>query len=429
MKLLKIFLTTFTVLMVILLIVFHNSGNSVSYKRRDMPSYNLKMHDIYDAYNSGKSREEIEKEFGAKIVITDTELCEEVINAYANNSLVMDFAPDGEIIGKIIYDDKLDSFNTEKSYFKKRMLIIWSVALIFGYLLMLLVYLFLIKPVREFSKFSNEISKGNLDVKLPIHRGNMFDTFTESFDQMREEIKASKEREIEAEKAKKEIMAELSHDINTPVASIQATCEVLDMQLSRREKSSENDDFREKVGMISSKTETISKIMENVLHSTMDELDKIEINVREESSVIIESYFRNLQNYGNIIMENHIPECLVNIDRLRMEQVIDNVVGNSHKYAGTDIHVSFSEVLDIIKNSKEKCEYIKIRIKDDGPGVSEKDLPLITDKYYRSDAAKDKKGYGLGMYLVDMYMKKQGGGIEYYNDNGFVVELLVRKAG
>ena len=429
MKLLKIFLTTFTVLMVILLIVFHNIGNSVSYKRRDMPSYNLKMHDIYDDYNSGKSLEEIEKEFGAKIVITDTELCEEVINAYANNSLVMDFAPDGEIIGKIIYDDKLDSFNTEKSYFKKRMLVIWSVALIFGYLLMLLVYLFLIKPVREFSKFSNEISKGNLDVKLPIHRGNMFDTFTESFDQMREELKASKEREIEAEKAKKEIMAELSHDINTPVASIQATCEVLDMQLSRREKSSENDDFREKVGMISSKTETISKIMENVLHSTMDELDKIEINVREESSVIIESYFRNLQNYGNIIMENHIPECLVNIDRLRMEQVIDNVVGNSHKYAGTDIHVSFSEVLDIIKNSKEKCEYIKIRIKDDGPGVSEKDLPLITDKYYRSDAAKDKKGYGLGMYLVDMYMKKQGGGIEYYNDNGFVVELLVRKAG
>ncbi len=429
MKLLKIFLTTFTVLMVILLIVFHNIGNSVSYKRRDMPSYNLKMHDIYDAYNSGKSLEEIEKEFGAKIVITDTELCEEVINAYANDSLVMDFAPDGEIIGKIIYDDKLDSFNTEKSYFKKRMLVIWSVALIFGYLLMLLVYLFLIRPVREFSKFSNEISKGNLDVKLPIHRGNMFDTFTESFDQMREELKASKEREIEAEKAKKEIMAELSHDINTPVASIQATCEVLDMQLSRREKNSENDDFREKVGMISSKTETISKIMENVLHSTMDELDKIEINVREESSVIIESYFRNLQNYGNIIMENHIPECLVNIDRLRMEQVIDNVVGNSHKYAGTDIHVSFSEVLDIIKNSKEKCEYIKIRIKDDGPGVSEKDLPLITDKYYRSEAAKNKKGYGLGMYLVDMYMKKQGGGIEYYNDNGFVVELLVRKAG
>ena len=415
--------------MVILLILFHNIGNSVSYKRRDMPSYNLKMHDIYDAYNSGKSLEEIEKEFGAKIVITDTELCEEVINAYANNSLVIDFAPDGEIIGKIIYDDKLDSFNTEKSYFKKRMLVIWSVALIFGYLLMFLVYMFLIRPVREFSKFSNEISKGNLDVKLPIHRGNMFDTFTESFDQMREELKASKEREIEAEKAKKEIMAELSHDINTPVASIQATCEVLDMQLSRREKNSENDDFREKVGMISSKTETISKIMENVLHSTMDELDKIEINVREESSVIIESYFRNLQNYGNIIMENHIPECLVNIDRLRMEQVIDNVVGNSHKYAGTDIHVSFSEVLDIIKNSKEKCEYIKIRIKDDGPGVSEKDLPLITDKYYRSDAAKDKKGYGLGMYLVDMYMKKQGGGIEYYNDNGFVVELLVRKAG
>ena len=101
-----------------------------------------------------------------------------------------------------------------------------------------------------------------------------------------------------------------------------------------------------------------------------------------------------------------------------MEQVIDNCVGNSVKYAGTDIHVSFDEV---------SGGYIRVRISDSGPGVSSEDLPLITEKYYRGRGASEKTGYGLGMYLVKLYMEKQGGGIEYYNDNGFTVELLLKK--
>jgi signal transduction histidine kinase len=104
-----------------------------------------------------------------------------------------------------------------------------------------------------------------------------------------------------------------------------------------------------------------------------------------------------------------------------MEQVIDNVVGNSHKYAGTDIHVAFEEVKDAAGT------FIRIRISDSGPGVDEEDLPLITEKYYRGKLAEAKNGYGIGMYLVKSYMEKQSGGLEYYNDHGFVVELLVRK--
>ena len=66
-------------------------------------------------------------------------------------------------------------------------------------------------------------------------------------------------------------------------------------------------------------------------------------------------------------------------------------------------------------------------IRDEGPGVPEDDLPMIVEKYYRGENSKDKSGYGLGMYLVNLYMERQGGGMEYYNDNGFVVELMVRK--
>ena len=116
------------------------------------------------------------------------------------------------------------------------------------------------------------------------------------------------------------------------------------------------------------------------------------------------------------------------MDKLRMEQVIDNIVGNSYKYAGTDIHVSFSETEDMVLADGKKHRFLRITIKDSGPGVPPEELSLVTEKYYRGQNAKEQSGYGLGMYLVKWYMEKMGGGLEYYNDNGFTVELLVRKA-
>ena len=110
-----------------------------------------------------------------------------------------------------------------------------------------------------------------------------------------------------------------------------------------------------------------------------------------------------------------------------MEQVIDNVIGNSIKYAGTDITVSFDVTEETPDKDGTKSRFLKITIRDEGPGVDEEDLPLIIGKFSRGKNAEDKSGYGLGLYLVNFYMEKQRGGMNYYNDNGFVVELLVRK--
>ena len=92
-----------------------------------------------------------------------------------------------------------------------------------------------------------------------------------------------------------------------------------------------------------------------------------------------------------------------------------------YKYAGTDIHVSFEEVKAV------PSRFIKVTVRDFGPGVSNEELPLIVEKYYRGKREKNKPGYGLGMYLVNRYMELQHGGLQYHNDGGFVVELFVAK--
>ena len=315
----------------------------------------------------------------------------------------------------------------------KYQLIMWGTMLITGYLLLFVIYNLELKPIIELQDFAAEIAKGNLDVPLPMRRYNSFVEFTESFDIMREELKASKQREIEADNAKRQLMAELSHDLKTPVATIRATCEVLQMQIAMAKKKEEGTvseyikGLEEKIGYITNKAEVINELMQTVLHAAIDDLKEVTIKPVEEESMVIEDLFMSLTEYGKIVLDDHIPECLVYMDKLRMEQVIDNIVGNSYKYAGTDIHVSFDETDDIPGPDGKNQRFIKVIIRDEGPGVPEDDLPMIVEKYYRGGNSKEKSGYGLGMYLVNLYMERQGGGMEYYNDNGFVVELMVRK--
>lgn len=349
---------------------------------------------------------------------------------------------------KKIWSNMNDNFINGREQILHYLVVFWVIVLIIGYILIGVIYITQIKPVLEMENYASEIAKGNLDTAIPIHRVNMFGGFTESFDLMREELKAAKERELAAEHAKRELVAELSHDLKTPVATIQATCEVLDMKYRKNQQNledrlkeagtgedkarieadiKENESMLEKVGFISGKSDTINTLVQNVFRATLDDMDEIKVDPVEADSRIIENYFSGLTDYGNIILENHISECLVYIDKLRMEQVVDNVVGNSFKYAGTDIHVYFEELKDVPAKNGAKISFIKIRIKDDGPGVPEEELPLVVEKYYRGSDVKEKNGYGLGLYLVKWYMEKQGGGMEYYNDNGFVVELLVKK--
>ncbi len=421
----------FSLLMAALLTVFLARLSGTDYKKRDMAYYNQCIFGMYDDYAAGMPLEDIEKKYNCRLIFEKDFISRELTAYYSGEALVVDFAPGGEYLGKAVWDDTRSQAAEYKKSVKKSALFFWAVTVCVGYLVIFCVWYFLIKPVRELEQFAVEIAKGNLDIPLARHRNNLFGTFTESFDQMREELKASKEREIAAGVAKKEMVAALSHDIKTPVATIQATCEVMELKqqrlLSKVQEDcvsvpvKEIDDTLEKLGSISGKAGTISGIIENLFHATLDELDVIEVNASENPSLLIEEYLLRLKNAGGngeIVIDGHIPECLVYIDPLRMEQAIDNVVGNSRKYAGTDIHVSY----DMAEGS-----FVRIRISDSGPGVSESEMALITEKYFRGSAVKGKTGYGLGMYLVKMYMEKQGGGIEYYNDNGFVVELLVKK--
>ena len=437
---LKRLVIIFSILMGIFLIIFLNLSKTASFQKRDIVYYNDLLFRAQADLESGMSVEAVEKKYGCTIVMSTKINDPDLSELYRDEALILDLEVNGEYVGKIAWTDLKDKYDSVGNSFFKASIAMWIVVLILIYLLLFMIYLSFVRPTKDLTEFSAELAKGNLDVSLPIRRFNPFGGFTEAFDLMREELKSSQARRIETEIARKELVSSLSHDVKTPVAVIEATCEVLDVRLSRDiekiqeagkdsiDLHTEFSDIKERVATISAKAGTISSLMSDLMHSNLEDSEKAVVSPQEEISTLIEDYIGNLKNYGNIIIKNHIPECLVYMDRQRMEQVIDNIVGNSHKYAGTDIEASFDEINDMLMADGSKQSFIRITLKDSGPGVSEEDLPLIAQKYYRgANAGENTTGYGLGMYLVKLYMQKMGGDMEYYNDNGFTVRLMLKK--
>jgi len=460
MKVFKIVMLLFTLLMLaggaVFLLVVERSGE----KQVDVAFYNDQIHELSRDYRAGMGEQELEKKYGCEIIFGN-ELNQELLEQIRKRAVIFDLTTEenGEnrVIGKVAWEEKEDAGEAAKRSVLRFGIILWAAVLAGVWILALLVQYFLIRPITEMRHFSEEIAKGNLDIPLPVHKHNLFGNFTESFDIMREELKASKERELKAEKARKEMVADLSHDIKTPVATIQSTCEVLEVKhrrkleellrprdssvtsfpqnyrkegnssaavlLNDRQKAvKDEEDILEKTALIASKVEVINRLMTNIFHTTLEELDHLDITVKEESTLILREYLRKMNQYQDIVTENEIPELLICMDKQRTEQVLDNIIGNSVKYAGTRIRISFSET----QQDTEGNKFVRIRIRDNGPGVPEDELSLITEKYYRGKNAKEQAGYGLGLYLVKTYMEKQGGGMECYNDDGFVVELYFR---
>ena len=318
---------------------------------------------------------------------------------------IIDVMQNDEVVGKIVIHN-----NEQEIVEQMKNELVTSISWIVGLLMIVcIIYIFyiyrtLLKPFQQLQHFAVNVARGNLDIPLNMDKNNYFGAFTESFDILREELYAARQREYESNRSKKELVATLSHDIKTPVASIKAVSELLLIQ-------AKDEKVIKHVNTIYSKAEQINLLVTDMFHATLEELQQLKLTVTEESSEVLVDMIENV-NYDNQIVYDPIPACIILADPLRMQQVIDNIISNSYKYAGTNI---------LIK-SKINQGYLELHIQDFGPGISEEELPLLFNKYYRGKNVEGKNGSGLGLYISKYFMENMYGKISCYNRNdGFTV--------
>ncbi|GIO37034.1 two-component sensor histidine kinase [Paenibacillus antibioticophila] len=339
-------------------------------------------------------------------------LPETVNDAVRNRDAVLDVVISGQPAGKlIIHDDYGQTIQRSKRHLATVALTTFSVLIAMCALYVLFLNRSLFRPFRKLQKFALHVARGNLDYPLEMEKNNPFGVFTESFDMMREELAAARKSEYEANRSKKELVASLSHDIKTPVSSIKAISELMLVRANDEKTVSQ-------LSMIHAKAEQINRLVTDMFHATLEELQELKVNVTEEYSSILQEMIGNV-NYDDRIECGPIPECLMLVDPIRLQQVLDNVLSNSYKYAGTRIKI----------NAYIHRDRLQVEILDYGEGVSPEELPLLFNKFYRGRNIENQAGAGLGLFISRYLMRSMQGDIECHNrTDGFTVTLSIKLA-
>ena len=273
-----------------------------------------------------------------------------------------------------------------------------------------------ILPFAKMKDFASYVAAGDLDRSLEMDKGNMFGAFSESFDIMREELKASRARELSLQKKERELVASLSHDLKTPVTGIKLTSELMAAIFFQNEgqEITVTEDMTGKMNNICKRADEIGVLVGDLFSSTLENLGEFKVECSDENSAVIAEIVSKYDDRG-LVRISEIPQVIVHIDKLRLSQVIGNIIFNSYKYAGTSIEISFR--LDE--------SFLEVSISDSGPGVPEDEIELITNKFYRGREHGDKEGSGLGLYIARILMDKMGGELSVRSENGLCVTLLI----
>ena len=242
-------------------------------------------------------------------------------------------------------------------------------------------------PIIKISKAAKLISKGKLKTKFETTSDikELVD-LTNALNDMKNEL--SKTEELQ-----KDLMANVSHDLKTPLTMIKAYAElILDININDKEKCVNN------LNIIIEEVNRLNSLVNDILALTKveNELDKLDISEFDliklvERIVKQHNIYVIKDGYSIEFIHDNISKLLINADKKKIEQVIYNLLNNALNYTGDDKKV----IIKVVENDKD---YTVIVI-DSGKGIDKSELDHIFDRYYRSKKNHKRYIYGTGLGL------------------------------
>ena len=278
----------------------------------------------------------------------------------------------------------------------------------------------ILNPFHNMSKLSYELAKGNLSMPVKEEKNRFFGRFLWGMNMLREQLEENKEKELEFQKERKTLILSLSHDIKTPLSSIELYSKALveDLYDTKEKKD-------EALQGIVRNVKEIKGYVDEIVTASREDFLNLEVNMGEyylsEIMKNIVSYYRD--KLSVIHTEFHVDEfseCLLIGDKDRIVEVFQNVMENAIKYGdGKSIRIYFDD--------EEDCKLI--HIENSGCNLKEEELPNLFDSFYRGSNSAAMKGSGLGLYICKTLMRKMDGEIfAEINADVFGITVVVRKA-
>lgn len=268
---------------------------------------------------------------------------------------------------------------------------------IMGLLVAIIISIFLANkltdPITRITKKAKKLGNGDYDV-----------TFDESditeIDELAMTLTQAKQELAKTDELRRDLMANVSHDLKTPLTMIKAYAEMI-RDISHKDKEKMN----EHLNIIVDETDRLTILVNDILElskmqSKASALAIEEFDLCEVINTILQKYqiIKETEKYK---IEVNMPEkALVKADKKKIEQVIYNLINNAINYTGDDKHVT-------INVKKDKKSFL-VEIKDTGKGIKKEEIPYIWDKYYKKDKKHQRNviSTGLGLSIVKQILEQ-----------------------
>jgi len=277
----------------------------------------------------------------------------------------------------------------------------WILFISLGATLFIL-YLFIrrmFRPIEAISQKVGDIGAGKLDSPVEIRGEDELAQLARGINNMALQIKTMLE-------GKAGLLLAISHELRSPMTRMRVNLELLD-------KSETRDLLIEDIGEME---HLVANILESErLNTSHAPLNRSELDLAKTINEVINQYFPD----ENITQD--LSPVIASLDDVRIRLLIKNLLENACRYS-TESDISVGIKLE------KQADCLSLQISDHGPGISEAELAHLTDPFYRTDTARQRRtgGYGLGLYLCKLIVEAHAGQINFRSSIGEGTTVIVR---
>ena len=276
------------------------------------------------------------------------------------------------------------------------------------------------RRLRDVQEATARLGGGDLAARAPEYGGDEIAALGRSFNRMADEL-ASRARALDAsDRARRQLLADVSHELMTPLTAMRGYVETLAMSEAHFDAPT-----RERYLRIAlEETHRLEHIIGDLLDLARLEggggtLRRETVDLATLFARVAARHERELRE-RRVTMERqvHAGAETLPADAARLEQALQNLAANALRHTPDGGRVSLT--------ATPQPEAIVLTVRDSGPGIAPEHLPLIFDRFYKADASRQfAGGSGLGLSIVKTIVERHGGSVTARNDAGAVFEVVL----
>lgn len=329
-----------------------------------------------------------------KAVDNDGEFIEDVSSLRYDMNLPNNSSFEGIKLGKlietesgnkylVIVSSRVSPVNETVETLLYQLMIITIILLVLALVIALLIANNISRPIRKVNEKAKLLGKGRLDVHFD-GKGYV------EIDELNDTLNYAVNELNKVESLRNELIANMSHDLRTPLTMISGYSEAI--------RDLPGEDTKENIQVIIDESKRLTVLVNSILdlskiQAKVEQLNQVEYNLSEQLRVICDRFDTMLKNehYEIIFSKNVETDVYVIADEDKIEQVLYNIIGNAIHYTGKDKKVYVREIV--------RDHIVRIEVEDTGKGIKAEDIPYVWDRYYKQKTNHKRQAFGTGLGL------------------------------